>query len=168
MNIKNRNRRAGWLAAMLTGCVAMSPAQAEMVTQQLFETTTLMTGTNINVAEFNLTTPGTLVIELKDLQWPALLNTLSFSLTDATHVLQKFTANGGAVNTWTFDVSAPGTFYGAIYAKPAPASAGLYYANVSYQSVSPVPPPAAAWFLISGIAGLVAFRPKHKLSQTCA
>jgi hypothetical protein len=140
---------------------------AETVTQKLFESTTLVTGTSMNLTELNLTAAGTLVIELDDLKWPSALDALSFSLTDTTHVLRTFTANSAATNnTWTFDVTGPGTFYGSIFAKPsATAKAGLYYTNISYQSTSTVPLPAAAWFLISGLAGLAAFRPTHKLSQ---
>jgi hypothetical protein len=153
------------LVALLSGGLSVS-AQAETVTQKLFESTTLVTATSMNLTEFNLSAPGTLSIELKDLNWPGLLQTLSFSLTDATHVLQTFTATGTASNTWTFNVSAPGMLYGSIFAKPSPtAKAGMYYANISYQSVSPVPLPAAAWLLIAGIAGLAAFRPKQQLSQ---
>lgn len=167
-NLVIRGRCAGWMAALLVSWVSL-PVQADVVTEPLFETTTLVTGKNINLAEFNLSTPGTLLIELKDLQWPALLDILSFSLTDATQTFQKFTANGAATNTWTFDVAVPGTYYGSIFARPsASAQAGLYYANVSYKSISAVPLPAAAWFLISGIAGMVAFIPKQKLSQICA
>lgn len=167
MNLLNMSdRMRDVLATILLGCLSVS-AHAETVTQKLFESTTLVTGTSMNLTEFNLTAPGTLLIELDDLKWPSALEKLSFSVTDATHVLKTFTADGAATkNTWTFDVTGPGTFYGSIFAKPsAAAKAGLYYANVSYQTVSTVPLPAAAWFMISGIAGLAAFRPKHKLSQ---
>lgn len=164
--LKMRGRLQGALATLLLGCLSVS-AQAETVTQKLFESTTLVTGTSMNLTEFDFTTPGTLVIELDDLKWPSALDVLSFSLTDATHVLKTFTADSTATkNIWTFDVAGPGTFYGGIFAKPSAATkAGLYYANISYQSVSTVPLPMAAWFMISGIAGLAAFRPKHKLSQ---
>jgi hypothetical protein len=153
------------IAAVLMLGVVTAPVRAETVTQQLFKSTTLVTGTSMNLTEFNLSSPGTLVIELDDLKWPAALDALSFSLTDASHVLQTFTASTGvASNTWTFAVATAGTFYGSIFAKPnSTATAGMYYANVDYQSVAPVPLPAAAWLLLSGIAGLAAFKPKHKL-----
>lgn len=167
MNLLRKGPGApGIVAALFLGCLSAS-AQAETVTDNLFVSTTLATGTSMTLTELNLATPGKLVIELDDLKWPALLDSLSFSLTDATHVLQTFTASKTeAKNTWTFDVNAAGTFYGSIFAKPSATSkAGMYYANISYQSVAPVPLPAAAWFLISGIAGLAAFKPKQKLSQ---
>lgn len=168
-NVNKSGRRAGLIATLLFGCMSLS-AHAETVTTELFKSTTLVTGTSLNLTEFNLTTPGTLVIKLDDLKWPSVvLSTLSFSLTDATHVLNTYKLTGGATSgTWTFDVTTPGTLYGAIFAKPAAGQAGMYYANVSYQSVSAVPLPAAAWFLISGIAGLAAFKPKQKLSQIYA
>jgi hypothetical protein len=164
--VKRGRVASGVVATLFIGCLSAS-AQAEVVTQKLYESTTLVTGTSMNLTELNLTAPGKLVIELDDLKWPGMLDTLSFYLTDATHILQPFTASKTvANNTWTFDVGTAGTFYGSIFAKPTTTSkAGMYYANISYQSTSPVPLPAAAWFLISGIAGLAAFKPKQKLSQ---
>jgi len=140
------------------------------VTQPLFVSTTLVTGTSMTLTDLNLSTPGTLMIELDDLKWPAALQSLSFTLTSATEKLQTFTAvSGAAHNTWTFDIGTAGTYYGSIFATPnANSKAGMYYANVSYSNVAPVPLPAAAWLLLSGVAGLAAFRPKHKLSQFSA
>jgi hypothetical protein len=133
---------------------------------ELYKSTTLVTGTSMTVAELAVVGPGTLTIELKDMNWPGLLDTLSFSLTDSVHALQTYTLGGAASRIWTYSISAPSTLYAAIFAKPSSTSkAGMYYANVSYQSVPPVPLPAAAWFLISGLASVAAFRPKQKLSQ---
>jgi hypothetical protein len=153
----------GALAGLLLGGVSIS-AHAETVTQTLFASTTLVTGVNMNKSDLNLTTPGTLTIELDDLNWPAMLDTLSFSLTDTQHVLKTFIASKTDLkNTWTFDVNTAGTLYGVFFAQPsASAKAGMYYANISYSNVAPVPLPAAAWFLMSGIAGLAAFKPKQK------
>lgn len=162
--LKKGRVAAGAAAALLLGCLSTS-VQAEAVTEKLFESTVLVTAsTSMNLTDLNLSSPGKLTISLNDLAWPALLDTLSFSLTDATHVLQTFAATG-PTNTWTFNVSAPGTYYGTIFAKPsAAARAGMYHATYSYESVAPVPLPAAAWLLFSGIAGLAAFKPKQKLS----
>jgi hypothetical protein len=162
--LKQGHRLIGAISVLVLGLSALS-ARAETVTK-LFESTTLVTGTNMNLTELNLSSPGKLLIELDDLNWPGLLGTLSFSLTDATHVLQTFTVSGADKGLWSFDVSSPATLYGVIFAKPsATAKAGMYYAKVGYQTplAAPVPLPAAAWFLISGIAGFAALRPKQKL-----
>lgn len=167
MKIKKGKAVSGLLSVLLLGCLSVS-ARAATVTQQLFESTTLVTGSSMSLTDLELTSPGTLVIKMKDLAWPGLLNTLSFTLTDATHALQTFSLGGATSGTWSYEVTAPGTLYAAVFAKPSSTlKAGMYYVDVSYQT-TPVPLPAAAWLLISGIAGLAAFRPKQNLSQTCA
>lgn len=170
MKLLTKNLRAQGVAAALLLSMTGTVTHAATVTQPLLESTTLVTGTTLTLTEFNLAAPGSLLIELNDLKWPAAFESLSFSLSDATHIFQTFTANNVAgTNSWTFDINTAGTFYGAIFAKPTTSSkAGMYYANVSYNSVSPVPLPAAAWLLLSGIAGLAAVRPQHKLSQLSA
>ncbi len=157
-----------WLAGLVLGVLATS-AHAEMVTDTLFESTTLVTGTSLTLTELNLTTPGKLIIDLDDLGWPTLLSTLSFCISDATHVLQSYVLSDTASGSWSFDVQAAGTLYATIFAKPdAAAKAGMYHVEVGFEHGSPVPLPAAVWFLLSGLAGLTAFRPKHKLSQSYA
>lgn len=156
------------LAALLLFGLSMS-ARAEMVTEKLFESTTLVTGTSLNLTELALSSAGTLIVELTDMKWPDLLGTLSFSLAEAGHVLEAHAMNGAEHAVWNIDIQDPTTLYAAVFAKPAAAiQAGMYNVKISYQSLPPVPLPAAAWFLISGLAGLVAFRPKQKLSQNCA
>jgi hypothetical protein len=92
------------------------------------------------------------------------LNALSFTLFDATHVVGIKTAG-----EWAFDITSPSTFFASIFAAPGLTKAGLYNVQINFQSAAaPVPLPAAGWFLLSGLAGLAAIRPKQKLSQSFA
>lgn len=140
-------------------------AHAETVATTLFQSTTMVTSANINLTELDLTTPGTLSVSLTDLDWPSALNALSFTLFDATHVVG--TQGSG---TWTFDIASPSTLFASVFAAPdSSAKAGLYNVQISYlATAAPVPLPATAWFLLSGVAGLAALRPKQKLSQMYA
>ncbi|MGD9843622.1 MAG: VPLPA-CTERM sorting domain-containing protein [Steroidobacteraceae bacterium] len=166
MNSKSRSH-IGVIAALIIG--SMSTAQAETVTTELFHSTTLVTASSLNGTELSLAMPGTLTFKLEDLKWPGLLDTLSFVLTDNTSVLKTYKFDVGSTSgSWTYNVTSPQTLYAAVFAKPATTSqAGMYYANISYETAaSPVPLPAALWLLISGLGGLIAFRPKLQLSQT--
>lgn len=156
-------RMRGWLmaAAVMLGGL-WSPAQAEVITETLYQSTTLVTGSSMSIAVLNLDTPGKLTVSLTDLEWPSdLLACLSFTLTDAKSVL----GIGSGSGSWDFEIESATTLYAIFYAAPsAIAKAGMYYADVSYTSVAPVPLPAAFWFLVSGIAGLFAMRPKQNTS----
>jgi hypothetical protein len=159
--------RTHWLRRVVIGALLASAtmaAQAETITTTLFQSTTMVTSANINLTELDLSTPGTLSVSLTDLKWPSALNALSFTLFDATHVLNP-TVQGGL----TFNITSAGTFFASIFAAPtSSAKAGLYNVQINFQTsaAAPVPLPAAGWFLLSGIAGLAAIRPKQKLSYT--
>lgn len=146
------------LSSLLLGFCA--GAQAET----LFYTTSLVTGLNVNVANLELDSPGTLTVKLADLDFPDLLQTLSFALSDGTQNLLQQSGSG----SWTYNVTTPGTLFATFYAEPvAGAQGGLYFAHISYD-VAPVPLPAAGWLLLSGLAGLGALRTKQKVSQKSA
>ncbi len=169
LSVKVRRTVLAW---MMLGVAMVGPRAHAATLQQLddgllFETTSLVTRTTISTIELDIAAPGTLTFSLTDLNWPGLLDSLSFCLTDATHSLGKLVLGDQTQASWVYEVTAPGTLYATLFAKPdALAKAGMYHATVTYQSA--VPLPAAIWFLLSGMAGLAAFRPKQKLSQNCA
>lgn len=163
---KGKQRRTVRMAALgvLLACGAVTAVNAETLPgTMLFHTTTMVTGANINLTQLDLATPGTLYVSLSDLKWPNALNALSFTLFDASQIVGTRTAGD-----WTFDITSPSTFFASIFAAPGLAKAGLYNVQINFQSAAPVPLPAAGWFLLSGLAGLAALRPKQKLSQTFA
>jgi hypothetical protein len=85
------------------------------------------------------------------------LQSLSFAITDATTVLQRLDAPGEL----TYKVMGPATLFANFYATPNPlAGVGLYH--FTYSFVPAVPIPAAGWLLLSGLAGLSAFKKTHR------
>lgn len=163
---KRTRMRLAVLGVLLAGG-AIATVQAETLPgTMLFQSTTMVTSANINMTELDLSTPGTLYVSLSDLGWPNALSSLNFSLFDAMHAVTGTATSYG----WSYDITSPSTLFGAVFATPdAAAKAGLYNVQINFQSsVAPVPLPAAGWFLLSGIAGLAALRPKQKLSQTFA
>jgi hypothetical protein len=111
------------------------------------------------VEELGLSAPGRWTITVTDLAWPQALQSLSFALTDNNGVLASRNSAGAL---W-FDVVTPTTLFATVFATPnALIGAGLYHINIDFTSaVAPVPLPAAAWLLLSGLCGIVALRRKH-------
>jgi len=98
---------------------------------------------------------GTVSVTLADLNWPGAMSSLSFAATTSTSLLAQLAAPG-AMN---FDVSGPGEYFATVYGVADPAlGSGLYSLNLSY---SPVPLPAAAWLMASGLLLLRARRGKE-------
>ena len=134
------------------------PAYAATVTTVFADglTDTLVTAPTTYTLDLPLTAPGRLTITLTDLKFPALFSVLSFTLTTATQTLRSFALNGASSATWYYDVTAPATLSGVVYARPSStAGAGMYNLSVSYVAnvVAPVPLPASAWLLLSALGG---------------
>jgi len=158
-------------AAMLMSSFA---AHADTLGTKLYESTLLVTQPNIDLQTLNIAGAGTVSVKLTDLKWPDLLGTLSFTLFDATHVIGSYSlASASTTGLGSFNVDTAGTYYASLFASPAAGKAGgLYNAQIYFQSTAPVPLPAAAWLMISGLACFAAFRPKQaalpELSQIAA
>jgi hypothetical protein len=169
--LKQHNKRLIWAMSLLGASLSMvGTAHADTVSgTKLYESTTLVTQSQIDLQTLNLTGAGTVSIKLTDLKWPDLLGALSFTLFDATHVIGSYALEPAIVGSNAFNVNTAGTYYASIYASPtAGKSGGLYNAQIYFQATAPVPLPAAGWLLFTGLAGLAAIRPKHTLSQMCA
>lgn len=149
----------------LVGLLALVGLAAEAVAGPIYESTNLVTGTSMNLTEIVLPSQGTLTVTMKDVQWPALLSTLSFNLVSPSGVIGSNSMNGATEKVWQFGINAPTTLYASIFAAPAVAMAGMYSVKLDFTAGPPVPLPAAGWMLISGIAGLLAFGPRQKLSH---
>ena len=172
--IKRQGMRRVWVGGLLGMVVLLgtTAAHADALGTKVYESTTLVTHSQIDLQTLNLTGAGTVTVKFTDLQWPDLLGSLSFTLFDATHTIGTYPPDGSKLTTGSaaFHVDSAGTYYASIFASPAAGkSGGLYNAQIYFSPMAaPVPLPAAGWLLLSGIAGVVAFRPKQKLSQMYA
>lgn len=115
-------------------------------------------GTQTSVSTFQVPGAGMLTVSLHDLDWPSALASLSFSLTNATSVINTLdgkTVEG--VGTFQYDVSGPG-MYAAIVNGTAgpdnPFGLGAYSYNVQFTSA--VPLPASVILLLSGLGAIAA------------
>jgi len=89
---------------------------------------------------------GTVSVTLTDLAWPGLMSSLSFAASTSTSWLAQLDAPGST----SFAIAGAGTYFATVYGVADPNfSSGLYSLNLSY---APVPLPAAAWLLASGLA----------------
>jgi hypothetical protein len=165
-----RSKEAALKAAVVAGVLLLTSnwARADMVGAKMYESTTLVTQSQIDLQPLTLSGAGTVSVKLTDMKWPDLLGSLSFTLFDATHVIGTYALSSGATTgTGIFNVTQGGNYYASIFASPgAGKTGGLYNAQIYYQATAPLP--AAGWLLLTGIAGLVAIRPKQKMSQMYA
>jgi hypothetical protein len=166
MNAQWKMNGKWWVAAAAVAAISVG---TDALASPVYEATTLVTQPKIDMQTLNLQSAGTVSVKLTDLKWPDLLGTLSFTLFDATHVIGSYSLDSLNKGLGSFNVDTAGTYYASIFASPASGQlGGLYNAQIFFQATSPVPLPAAAWLLISGLAGLAAMRPKQKLSHNYA
>jgi hypothetical protein len=155
----NRLHASRLMPLMLSG-VALTlsvTAQASMMKSpdhEMYSATALVTAPTVTIAQLEFASAGTINVLLKDLAWPDLAQSLSFSLSEPLGVLARLTSPG----VLTYDLTGPATLFASVYAAPAAtARAALYHLQVSFTAAPPVPHvplPAGVWLLISGIAGL--------------
>jgi len=159
-----RGNTAKRWAAFICGAIAFlnvsSHAKASMLgasTQEMYQSTSLVTAPTVTIAQLEFASAGTISVFLKDLAWPDLAQSLSFSLSRPAGVLARMTG-GGILN---YELSGPATLFASVFAAPkAGARAALYHLDISFAPVhtAPVPLPAAVWLLLSGVGGVLALR----------
>jgi hypothetical protein len=142
-------------AAVLGG----SPSLVTLEAPQIFtlggstlsiDRTELFSGTALQsfVLPIAVTSAGTVRVTLTDLTWPERLANLSFAATGSSQVLGRLDAPG----VLSFAMAAAGNFSADVFGTPrGAASMGLFSLHIDF---APVPLPAAAWLLLTGLTGL--------------
>jgi hypothetical protein len=149
------------LPLALAGLFVAPHAWADSI---LIAQTTLVSGTESTVDSFVAPSAGTVTVDLQSLNWPASLDSLSFSATSASQVLASWSATGLASDVATFDVGA-GTYFAHIMATAGGVlDMGIYSLTMTFAPNAPsVPLPSSGWMLLTGmfvLAGLArAMRP---------
>lgn len=118
-----------------------------------FSSTQFVWGNALNINALSLSGAGTVTVNLTDLGFPTALDTLKLLVTDLDGIWQSLDGTGSLL----IDVSGPTKLFAAVFARSTGDSLGLYNINASF---APVPLPAAAWLLLSGLGGLGLFRRK--------
>lgn len=148
---KGRGNRIGRLAWLLL--CALAAAQVHAST--LLTDTTLVTGSQSSVFSFDAPGPGTVTVELSDINWPQPLSSLSFLASSGNNVLSSWSTAGSA--TQYFQLAAGGSFFADVTATAGGSlDVGVYSLTLIFTPAAPVPLPSAAALLLAACLTLLA------------
>jgi hypothetical protein len=147
---QGRLTRALGLGALLFYALLATVAQASTV---LISDTTLVSGNESTVFSFSAPGPGTVSVELTNLDWPQPLSSLSFMAAAPDHVLSSWSGASAS----SFQVTAGGNYFADVSAVAGgPLDLGVYSLSLTFTpAASPVPLPSSGALLLGAIAGII-------------
>jgi hypothetical protein len=135
--------------ALVPGRAAAESIAPEMLLQQ----STLVINQQSNSYSINAPGPGTLIVQLSDVAWPTLLQSLNLSVDSPTQVLGSLAVTGGLDLT----LASGGTYYTDVTGQAGTQlDIGVYSLEVQFlpQGATAVPLPAGLVLLLGGLAVL--------------
>jgi hypothetical protein len=147
---------AAALAPMLGATLVPGRAAAESIAPEtLLQQSTMVINQQSNSYSFTAPGPGTLLVQLGDVDWPTLLQSINLSLDSPTQVLGTLAVTGGLELT----LASGGTYYADITGQAAaPLDIGVYSLEVQFLPQGVVPLPESLLLLLSGIGALGFYR----------
>ena len=141
------------MATLLLYALLATVAQASTV---LVTDTTLVSGSESAVFTFQAPGPGTVVVQLTNLDWPQPLSSLSFTASSASQLLSSWSDAGLSPSPASFAVAGGGTYFADVMATAGGSlDLGAYSLELTFTpAATPVPLPTAGALLSGGVAGL--------------
>ena len=138
------------LAALVPYALVATVAQASTV---LIADTTLVSGSETAILSFEAPGPGTVSVQLTNLDWPQALSSLSFMATTANQVLSSWS---GASSS-SFQVTGSGTYFADVTAVAGGSlDLGAYSLSLTFTpAAAPVPLPSSGALLLGALAAII-------------
>lgn len=121
---------------------------------QILAETGVFVGDTAAEYSLNISSAGSLSMNLMDYAWPSPLSGLTLEITSATQVLGQMSGAG----LQTLSITAPGTYYAYVTGDATgPLDVGAYGLTANFQALgqTPVPLPASISLLLGGIAAML-------------
>jgi hypothetical protein len=137
-------------AVLLLCALVASVAQASTV---LIANTTLVSGSETAILSFEAPGPGTVSVQLTNLDWPQALSSLSFMASTANQVLSSWSD----ASSRSFQVAGSGTYFADVMAVAGGSlDLGAYSLSLTFTpAAAPVPLPSSGALLLGAVAAII-------------